>query len=440
MSKTEAWKSWEGRMVDGKYPLRQWLGGSDHSVVFLTDRPGRPSEKAAIKLLEVNSADAEREVARIRAAAQLTHPHLLTIYDVGSSRLDNSSVVYVVMEQADEDLSQILPQRPLTPAEVSDLLPALLDGLSYLHSNNMVHSRIKPSNVLAAGDQLKLSSEQVIPSGGPTLAKRGVGVFDAPEITAGTITPAADIWSLGVTIITALTQKATPLTDGPQGNMPEPFRSIARECLNIDPQRRCSVAEINARLQPPGRSVPAELPPPRVLEQDSNRLPMFVIPLVLVVLALAAWGLFHSRDKETSVPKTDTTSQPAVQPAPAVVPPAKPSPGAAPPIAKKTAQSDGGAILRRVMPDLPQSAKNTIRGTIKISVLVQVDPTGKVTSAKLKSTGPSRYFADRTLKAAQQWLFAPPQAPSGGPTTSAWLIQFRLKRNEIQASPERAAR
>ena len=40
MSKPETWKSWEGRTVDGKFPLRQYLGGSDHSAVFLTELSG----------------------------------------------------------------------------------------------------------------------------------------------------------------------------------------------------------------------------------------------------------------------------------------------------------------------------------------------------------------------------------------------------------------
>ena len=53
MSKPETWKSWEGRVVEGKFPLRQWLGGSDHSAVFLTESANLPSQKIAIKLIPV---------------------------------------------------------------------------------------------------------------------------------------------------------------------------------------------------------------------------------------------------------------------------------------------------------------------------------------------------------------------------------------------------
>src|SRR5579872_6742832 len=247
MSKTDAWKAWEGRVVDGKYQLRQWIGGSDHSAVFLTDKAGKPGEKAAIKLMDFGKADLDKEVSRLRQAAKLSHPHLLAIYDAGRAKLDSSIVVYAVIEHADEDLSQILPQRPLNPGEVADMLPPVLDGLSYLHSNGWVHSRLRPSNVHAAGDHLKLSADQLSPAGSANPARRVVGVYDAPELASGNITPAADIWSLGVTIITAITQQANPAAagapakPGTQGALPEPFSGIVRECLHIEPQRRCTL-------------------------------------------------------------------------------------------------------------------------------------------------------------------------------------------------------
>src|ERR1700757_448019 len=134
MSKSGTWKAWEGRSVAGKFPLRQWLGGSDHSAVFLTDRPGQRSEKAAVKLMAVDMAQLEHRLAQLRAAKQLSHPNLLRIFEVGNSQIDGESFAYVVMEYAEEDLSQILPQRALSEHEVSDLLPPLLDAISYLHS------------------------------------------------------------------------------------------------------------------------------------------------------------------------------------------------------------------------------------------------------------------------------------------------------------------
>ena len=78
MSNPEAWKKWEGR-VDGKFPLRQWLGGSKHSAVFLTERPGQPNQKVAIKLIAAD-AEADQQLSHWRAASQLSYPHLMRIY------------------------------------------------------------------------------------------------------------------------------------------------------------------------------------------------------------------------------------------------------------------------------------------------------------------------------------------------------------------------
>lgn len=221
MSSPEEWKKWEGR-VDGKFPLRQWLGGSDHSAVFLTERTGQADQKFAIKLIAADT-QADRQLANWRAAAQLSHPHLMRIYEAGRCRLDGTPLLYLVMEYAEEDLSQILPQRPLSPAEVTDLLPALLDSLSYLHGKGFVHGRIKPSNVHATGDELKLSADQITSSEKMNPVPKRRDVYEAPETAAGIVSPAGDVWSIGVTLIAALTQNVSFQSDS-SGRDPDPRR------------------------------------------------------------------------------------------------------------------------------------------------------------------------------------------------------------------------
>lgn len=452
MSKAETWRAWEGRVVDGKYPLRQWLGGSDHSAVFLTEMPG--GAKAAIKFIEADGPDAERELARLGMAAKLNHSHLISIFSFGGCQIDGTPLVYSVMEHADEDLAQILPQRPLSPAEVSEMLTPLLDGLGYLHGNGFVHTRIKPSNVLVVADQLKLSTDQISKSGEAILARRSIGVYDAPETSSGAVLPASDVWSLGVTIVMALTQNAASAAQAMQGdpslpgNIPEPFRGIARECLHIDPAQRCTLEDIRRRLQPAAAApIAAPLERSHKSESDSSRLPAFAIPLVLVVVALAAWGLFHSRGNHAATSPGETTAQPVTKapPKPTAATPDKNAASRPAPIrtekapTAKATSTGGGAVVHEVMPDIPSSAKRTIKGTIKVVVWVDVDPSGKVVAAKLRTAGPSRYFAGKALSAAERWEFSPPQA-DGQSTTSAWLLQFRFKRSGVQASPQRAHR
>ncbi len=146
----------------GSFPLRQYLGGSDHSAVFLTERRGRDPQRAAIKLIAVDPGNSARHLPTWEWAAKLAHPHLLQLFETGSCQLDNVVLLYVVMEFAEENLAQILPQRALTPEEARDLLEPALDALAFLHGKSLVHGRLKPSNILATQDLLKLSSDSLV--------------------------------------------------------------------------------------------------------------------------------------------------------------------------------------------------------------------------------------------------------------------------------------
>ena len=442
MSSGEVWKSWEGRVVDGKFPLRKWLGGSEHSAIFLTER-GQGPEKAALKLIPADAGDADRQLARWRAAARLSHPHLIRIFETGRC---GQTLLYAVMEYAEEDLSQILPQRPLTSPEVADLLPPMLEALSYLHQNGFVHGRVRPSNVLAVGDQLKLTSDQIISVTDTSFRRRQRDVYDAPETAAGIVTPESDLWSVGATLVAALLQ-GTPFSgEGSQADpglpktMPEPFRGIARECLRFDPKRRCSVAEIVARLQPPGRSVPAEPEAPVAPRRRTNRGPI-AAGVVVAALVLGLIFFFANGKSRPSQPAA-TTPQPASETLPATPPPES---ATAPPVAsipkpaESTKPASQGEVVRQVLPEVSPSARRTIRGKIRVVARVEVDASGKVTEAKLSSPGPSRYFASQTLKAARQWEFLAPEA-GGQPAPSAWLLTFRIARNGTQVSPQKVRR
>lgn len=454
MSKLETWRSWEGRVIEGKFPLRQWLGGSNHSAVFLTEFAEQPSQKAAIKLIPVDDGKAASQVARLQTTKKLAHPHLIRTWECGLCRVEGWSYLYVLMECADDDLSRILPERALETAEVSQLLPPVLDALSYLHKNGFVHGRVKPSNVLAAGDQLKLSSDQVAPAGQQDGHRRR-DAYDAPETAAGIISPAGDIWSVGVTLVAALTQNVTVAEAASPENrdlpetIPEPFRGIVRECLQLDPSRRGSLKEIQERMHPgpqfvpPARSVPVpsvrSVPAPleQVAVTDSEgRRPMWIAAALVVIVLGILFAVFYFRSGKTPE-TTAATNQPTTEsnppsaaPAPQPVESSKPVESAPKP------EVFAGKVVRQVLPDVPRSAQNTIRGTIKVLVRVQVDPSGRVTSAKFKSRGSSRYFADRALKAAQRWEFSAPEV-GGRPTPSAWLLQFRFNRKSIHATPQR---
>jgi TonB family protein len=90
------------------------------------------------------------------------------------------------------------------------------------------------------------------------------------------------------------------------------------------------------------------------------------------------------------------------------------------------------------LPDVPQTASDTIQGTIIVRVRVAVDPSGNVVEATLDYPGPSTYFANLALQAAQRWKFWPAEA-GGGRVSNKWILQFDFKRTGTNAFPVQAA-
>jgi TonB family protein len=331
------------------------------------------------------------------------------------------------------------------------MLPPLLDAVSYLHNKGFVHSRIKPSNILAVGNQLKLSADQIT-SLAETSAARRRDVYDAPETAAGVLSPASDIWSLGVTLVAALTQNVALAEQTAPGErtlpetIAEPYRSLARDCLQLDPKRRITLQQIQVRLHPATAS-PAPVikaaPPPLapasaqkstpVAPSTGKRTPMIALAGVVIAI-IVIFALVHSRGNNPPVSNPDTGAPAAVASKPSASPgePVREPETTAPPSARNTPA--GIHPTHRVIPDIPKNARNTIHGTIKVSVHVDIGPDGRVVAAKFKTSGPSRYFAQKALKAAEQWQFAPVS------DTTACLVNFYFRRGGTDASSQPVSR
>ena len=254
---SETGKQWVGELVNGEFPLLQYLGSSRNGAVFLTERSknkDQAKQKAAIKLVFADAVDEEVQFSRWQRAAALSHPHLIRLFEMGRCQLDGKRFFYVVMEYAEENLSQILPSRSLTPAEAREMLGPLLNTLDYLHTRGLVHGHVKPANIMAIADQLKLSSDGICSSGESPGGRDRPSAYDAPEISHAALSPAADVWSVGMTLVEVLTQSLP--THKPQADpdipekLPALFFEIARHCLVRDPQSRYTVAQMITRLQP----------------------------------------------------------------------------------------------------------------------------------------------------------------------------------------------
>jgi eukaryotic-like serine/threonine-protein kinase len=557
---TEAATKQIGHVVDGKFRLGQFVGGNELSSVFLVDYDGQQVPKAAIKLIPADSVDAPAQLARWKRAAKLSHPHLIRLLEMGRCELDHTPMLYVVMEYAEENLSQVVARRPLSPAEASDILGPVVGALTYVHAEGFVHCRLKPANVMADDDLLKISSDGLCRIGESSGAAGKPGAYDPPEAAGGRISPAGDVWSLGMTLAEALTQRLPVWERTNQAepslpsNLPPEILDLARHCLRRDPQLRWTVADIAARLQQNSPAPPRQLPQ---ISQTSFANPRAIGGVVLAVVALVAivGGLLlfwnHSRNQPSAAAAAEPpavhknvqgSAQPRPQPpvpskvqptaplaaklkaenkralsakssSPVQTPPqhsgpstkqqaplvAKSSPQTAPPpVAKPVPQQHAapsqqpplvakavpqpapnsterspknpsenkpaasttalsptpvrsatpavtstsgvvhGKALQQILPDAPQKARDTIRGKVRVSVKVHVNESGAVTEASLAAPGPSQYFSDRTLKAAQLWKFTPAKL-NGRNVPSDWLLRFEIDSASVNVYPSETA-
>jgi serine/threonine-protein kinase len=492
-----AWNRWEGKVVNGEFTLLRYLGGSERSGVFLTEvRKGERLLRAAIKLIPAGGENDELQLSRWRLAADLSHPHLIAVLDGGRCGIGGVPLLYVVMECAEENLAQVLPSRALTPAEAHEMLDSVLDVLAYLHGKGFVHGHIRPINIMAIGDQLKLSSDELCRAGELLEDSGWPDPHDPPEhwpeVIAATKTtlPAGDVWSLGMTLVETLTQNLPVAREAEQQepllpqSLPEPFLDIARHCLRWRPQDRWTVDQITARLQgrTPVPQVHAPLPqthapvrPPRPAAVRPSRQPAkrpsYTIPIAMgTVLVLASFlgpRLLRRHPEAPQVP-TATLKQPAVPPAPTQAkqaPREGPNKASRPSVTEEGQVSEAptpmpasthpepllgeetnaiaklpaGALVRgevahQVLPEVLESARNSIRGAVKVNVKVDVDRSGNVEGAELESRGPSKYFARAALDAAQLWKFKPPKIGGRG-VLSSWTLQFEFTRDGTVVTP-----
>ena len=467
---------WLGQVVDGKFVLQGFVGGSPSSWVFVTEREGR---KAAIKLISASSRQADARISRLEQSKNLSHPNLIRVYETGRCRLSDAALIYVVMEHAEENLAEILAQRALTPAEAGEMLPPMLDALAYLHGKGRVHGHVKPANVLATGDQVKLSSDGICAMGE---IPNQPSAYDAPETATRGYSTAGDTWSLGLTLVETLTQQVPYLaqnaTDDPEvpGSLPQPFLDIARECLRRDPQRRPKIADIAARLRPlssepaqpaptPSREIGERAAAAPAKSQKSltswrNAIPAAVLLAIALLVILVAPKVLNRLQGQSAgaaavepappTPAIKTNAAPVSGLAPASEPSeanTSSSPSLAAPVeAAASAEAPpkppskfvaSGEVVQQLVPNVPQKARDTIQGTVKVGVRVRVDASGNVTDVVLDSPGPSKYFANLAMGAARQWKFTPAADSDTG--TREWILRFQFTQDGTNATPVRAA-
>ncbi len=296
------WKQFQGQTVNDKYELSALLGESSpgevqETSVFLTYLDSTRAHKAAIKLFPIEEVKTENLFGSWSVARELEHPHLLRLLDFGEWTYHGRVLAFAVMEFTEENLSMILPSRALTADETCEMLGPILEGLAYIHEKNLVHGHVKPSNILVVDEVVKLSSDGISSSSNRAMLK--VDPHLAPEAARGALSPASDVWSLGVTLIEALTQhRPVQLSNGGvsvPASIPMPFRNIAENCLRLDPRQRPTIAEIQRQLNPPTTSAVVPVIEPKAVVKKpapDSRFPFGIFLAIAVVLAAIIGGLW----------------------------------------------------------------------------------------------------------------------------------------------------
>jgi hypothetical protein len=187
----ELWTEYEGRTIDGAFPLTKLIRPEGRSAFFSTsDGVGGPT---VIRLIESHFDD-EEILVRWRGIQVLNHPNLVKLIQFGRVTLDETALVYAVMERVDANMGEILAERRLTTEETKQIATSLLTALEALHSNGFVHEHIEPANVLAVGESIKLRSDCI---------------RETPEGQEGRDLKSRDVRDYSVVLLQALTQSKT---------------------------------------------------------------------------------------------------------------------------------------------------------------------------------------------------------------------------------------
>lgn len=355
----------------GRYTVIDRLGAGGMGIVLRGRDPelDRPVAIKVISRLPEGSAAGraiDRFTREARAAAVLTHPHIVTIYDVGR---DLSGLPFIVMELLDgQSLAQVIESRQSIPqTRRLQWMVDLCTGLAYAHSRGVVHRDIKPANLMITrAGMLKIldfgiarltdedTSQASLTQTGAVL---GTPRYMSPEQVAGV--PAderSDVFSVGVVLYELFTRRSTPddgtglpgallaRTDSPEHlpelapDIPAGFASVVLKALEPNPARRYqSITQLAADLRRWTRAFERQEETHTLVHAPDGHRPAASMDLDAML------GAFDARIGELL---SDTSVEEAVAEDPAPMPAALALPRPAPPPPVKP-RPHGDTYLRR---------------------------------------------------------------------------------------------
>ncbi len=254
----------------GDYEIIREIARGGMGVVFQA-RQVSLNRPVALKMILAgqlaNETDVKRFYTEAEAAANLDHPGIVPIYEVGQHEGQHYFSMGFVEGQS---LSQRLAEGPLPPREAADLMAKVAEAIEFAHGHGVIHRDLKPANILLDkngnprvtdfGLAKKLEADSGLTGSGQIM---GTPSYMPPEQAGGKrgeVGPLADVYALGATLYALVTgrppfQAATPMdtviqvvSDEPvpprrlNASIPLDMETICLKCLEKEPARRYASA------------------------------------------------------------------------------------------------------------------------------------------------------------------------------------------------------
>ncbi|MFC5825709.1 serine/threonine-protein kinase [Nonomuraea insulae] len=315
-----------GTTLNDRYVLGGRLGGGGMGEVWRADDTvlaRTVAVKVLMPALSENPTFTQRFQNEARAMATLRHPGIVDVYDYGTCEVGGRQVSFLVMEYVEgESLDRVLRRGPLGSEATMRLVAEVADALAAAHAQGIVHRDVKPANLMVRPDGSVVltdfgiahsASAGQLTATGSMLCSAG---YCAPEMaTASDVTPAVDVYALGVVAYESLSghlpfQGDTPVQiifkhlNSPIPRLPADVpagpRQVVERALEKAPDARWQSAPLMAEAARSALASPNTLPAPRQRRRRVTRAALTIVAAVVVSVAVAGFVWMRSPTEVTS--------------------------------------------------------------------------------------------------------------------------------------------